>query len=212
MARYRSTVFTMLAAGSVLLSACSRDVTAPSASKTITPSRASSFRPNAAAKALYGVSDGTYTLTFDPSEDQSFSIGLNHLELPANSVCNIAGSSYGVGHWNETCTPETDTVTITVTISGATTDNPRLDFQPAMRFNPDKNVELYMYTPSASLSDSWKLAYCNAANVCVDESQTDLELQSYVDRDASVVFRRIKHFTGYLSTDFTDQGLSPDAP
>jgi len=211
MARFRSSVFTMLAAGSLLLTACSRDVTAPSVSKTMTPLRVSSFRPSAAARSLYGVSDGTYTLTFDPSEDQSFNIGLNHLELPANSVCNIAGSSYGPEHWNESCTPEADTVTVTVTISGATSDHPRIDFQPAMRFSPDKNVELYMYTPTASLSDSWKLGYCNAENVCVDESVTDSELQSYIDHDASVVFRRIKHFSGYLITDFTDQGLSPDA-
>ena len=210
MARYRSTVFTMLAAGGLALTSCSRDVTSPSAStKALTPERLSNFRPNAAAKSLYGVSDGTYTLTFDPSEDQSFNIGLNHLDMPASSVCNIAGSSYGVSHWNESCTPETDTVTITVTISGATTDNPRLDFQPAMRFNPDKNVQLYMYSPTASLSDSWKLAYCNAANVCVDESKTDSELQSYVDHNASVVFRRIKHFTGYLVASFDDEGISP---
>ena len=125
--------------------------------------------------------------------------------MPANSICNIAGSTYGVEHWNETCTPETDSVTITVTISGATSDNPRIDFQPAMRFSPDKNVELYMYSPSASLSDSWKLLYCNAENACVDESTTDSELQSYVDHGASVVFRRIKHFSGYLATsDFSD--------
>ena len=68
MARYRSTVFTMLAVGSMLLTSCSRDVTAPSAStKALTTERVSNFRPNTAAKVLYGVSDGTYTLTFDPS-------------------------------------------------------------------------------------------------------------------------------------------------
>jgi hypothetical protein len=212
MARYRSSVFTMLAAGGMLLTSCSRDVTNPSAStKASTPERVSSFRPNLSAKALYGVSDGTYTLTFDPTQDQSFNIGLNHLDMPANSVCNIAESSYGVSHWNEACTPETDSVTITATISGAASDNPRVDFQPAMRFNPDKNVELFMYAPNVSLSDSWKLGYCNAQNVCVDESKTDAELQSYVDHDANVVFRRIKHFTGYLVNQFSDDGLSAEA-
>ena len=213
MARYRSSAFTVLAAGSLLLTACSRDVTAPSASTTQTPARVSSFRPSTAAKSLYGVSDGTYTITFNPAEDQSFTLGLNHLDLPANAVCDIAGSSYGVSHWNDACTPETDTVTVTVTISGATSDHPRIDFQPAMRFSPDKNVELYMYTPSALLSDGWKLGYCNAENVCVDESLTDSELQSYVDHDARVVFRRIKHFSGYLNADtFQDGSSSADAP
>jgi hypothetical protein len=208
MARYRSTVFTLLAAGGLLLTACSRDVTNPSASLKATPERVSSFHPNASAKALYGVSDGTYTLTFDPTQDQSFNIGLNHIDMPANSVCNIAESTYGVSHWSESCAPEADSVTITVTISGATSDNPRIDFQPAMRFSPDKNVELFMYTPTATLSDSWKLSYCDAENVCVDEAKTDSELQSFVDHDASVVFRRIKHFSGYLVNQGSDDGFS----
>ena len=205
MARYRSSLLTMLAA-STLLAACSRDVTAPSAStQRATPERVSSFRPSKAAKALYGVSDGVYTLSFDPSESQSFNMGLNHLDLPANSVCDLATSSYGHGRWNDACTPETDSVTITVTITGASSDTPRIDFQPAMRFNPSKNVQLFMYAPNPTLSDSWKLGYCNDRNVCVDESKTDNELQSYVDHDASVVFRRIKHFSGYLVANFLDE-------
>jgi hypothetical protein len=200
----------MLAVGSVLLAACARDVTAPSASvQRATPTAISSFRPSKAAKALYGVSDGVYTVSFDPSEQQSLNLGLNHLELPANSVCSLANSSYGPSHWNEACTPEADSVTITVTITGASTDNPRIDFQPAMRFSPDKDVHLFMYAPNPSLSDSWKLGYCNDANVCVDESKVDPDLQSFIDRDASVVFRRIKHFSGYLvAAGFADEAPS----
>jgi hypothetical protein len=202
MARYRSTLYTMLAAGGMLLAACARDVTAPSASTLrASPERVSSFRPSAASRALYGVSDGVYTMSFDPSQDQSFNLGLNHLELPANAVCNLADSSYGPDYWNDACTPQTDSVTITVTITGAETDKPRIDFQPAMRFSPDANVQLFMFAPNASLSDSWKLGYCNDENVCVDESVADSALQSYVDHAASVVFRRIKHFSGYIVVD-----------
>lgn len=202
----------MLAVGGLLLTACSRDVTSPSASTKLgkTAERVSSFRPNAAAKALYGVTDGVYTVTIDPTQAQSFNIGLNHLDLPANSVCDLAGSSYGVSHWNEACSPETNPVTLTVTISGATSDNPRVDFQPAMRFNPDNKVQLFMYAPTPSLSDSWKLGYCNAENVCADESKADSELQSYIDLDASVVFRRIKHFSGYIvASGFAEEGEAP---
>jgi hypothetical protein len=194
----------MLAVGSTLLAACSRDVTAPSASTLRSPERVSSFRPNAAAKALYGVSDGVYTLRFDPAQSQSFNMGLNHLELPANSICTLAGSTYGPSYWNDACTPETDSVSITVTITGASTNTPRVDFQPALRFSPDKTVQLFMYTPNNSESDSWKLEYCNDLNVCVDESKTDPDLVSFVDHNASVVFRRIKHFSGYLVTQIFD--------
>jgi hypothetical protein len=197
-ARYRSALYTVLAAGSTFLAACARDVTAPSASVRATPQQVSSFRPSKAAKALYGVSDGVYTLSFDPSQDQSFNLGLNHLDLPANSVCGLAESTYGPSYWNDGCTLQTDTVTITVTITGASSDNPRIDFFPAMRFSPDKSVHLYMYAPNSSLSDSWRIEYCNDLNECVDESKTDPDLVSYVDVSANVVFRRIKHFSGYI--------------
>jgi hypothetical protein len=202
MARYRSTLYTMLAAGGMLLAACSRDVTSPSASTLrATPQRVSSFRPSKAAKALYGVSDGVYTLTFDPTEDNSFNLGLNHLDMPANSICDIANSSYGVGHWNESCTPQSDSVTITVVITGASSDHPRIDFHPSMRFSPDHNVQLFMYSPNLALSDGWNLGYCNDANVCVNEALSDPDMQSFMDRNAGVVFRRVKHFSGFILVD-----------
>jgi hypothetical protein len=208
-ARFRSSLYTTLAVASVLLAACARDVTAPSRSSAVkaTPTAISSFRPSKAAKALYGVSDGVYTLTFNPAEDQSFNLGLNHLDMPANSICDIATSSYGPGHWSESCEPQTDSVTITVVITGATTDSPRIDFHPSMRFSPDKNVELFMFAPNQLLSDGWRLGYCNDENVCVDEAKTDPDMQSYIDHDASVVFRRVKHFSGFIVTCFPEEAL-----
>jgi hypothetical protein len=98
-------------------------------------------------------------------------------------------------------------VTITVVITGAATDTPRIDFHPSMRFSPDKNVQLFMYAPNQLLSDSWKLGYCNDENVCVDEAKTDLDMQSYIDRDASVVFRRVKHFSGFLVFSFAEDAV-----
>jgi hypothetical protein len=199
MARSRVSLLTMLAAGGMFLSACAGEATAPSATKPSTSlMRVSSFAPSGAAKALFGVSDGVYTITVDPTQDQSFNLGANHIDFPANSICELATSSYGPEHWNEPCTPETQPVDITVTIQQASSTDPRIDFLPAMRFNPDKNVQLFMYSPNLSLKDGWKMRYCNALNVCTDESLTDSDLTSYVDRDAGVVFRRIKHFSGYL--------------
>jgi hypothetical protein len=197
-ARHRVSRFTMLAAGGLFLSACAGEATAPSSAAPRTQMRVSSFAPSGSAKALFGVSDGVYTITVDPTVAQSFNLGANHIEFPANSICELATSSYGSSHWNEPCAAETLPVTITVTIREAKADRPRIDFQPAMRFSPDKNVQLFMYSPSANVDDSWKMLYCDALNKCADESLTDPDLQSYVDHDKSVVFRRIKHFSGYL--------------
>lgn len=193
-------LLTAFAGGGVLLAGCAGDATAPSSAVSATPQAISRFVPTSSAKALYGVVDGVYSITFDPSQDNSFNLGPNHLDIPANSVCNLTDSGYGVDTWNNECTPEASLVTITVTITGASTDDPRMDFQPAMRFNPTKSVDLFMYVPGATEDDArnWKMLYCNNLNICEDESLTDPDLQAYVDRSANVVFRRIKHFSGYL--------------
>ena len=57
-----------------------------------------------------------------------------------------------------------------------------------------------MYVPNATAADArnWVMKYCDDNNVCIDESRSDRDLASFVDRQANVVFRRVKHFSGYL--------------
>ena len=198
-ARFRTLLSnSTIVVGGMFLGACANDATAPSPTAPHTAVGISSFKPGAATMALYGVVDGVYALTVNPALDQSFNIGSNYITFPANSICRLATSGYGLAFWNSDCAAETLPVAVTVTISGSNTANPRMDFQPAMRFNPDKQVNLYMYSPTLNVADTWKLLYCDALNVCVDESKTDSSLQTYVDPTAKVIFRRIKHFSGYL--------------
>jgi hypothetical protein len=198
LARSHVSLLTMLATGGLLLSACGPEATAPGTPASGSLMRVSSFAPNANARALFGVSDGVYTITVDPTQDQSFNLGTtNHIDFPANSICDLAATSYGESHWNEECTPETQAVTLTVTIDKARSSHPRIDFQPAMRFSPDKQVMLYMYSPHVEVSDAWTMLYCNALSECADEASADSDLRTYADPSASVVFRRIKHFSGY---------------
>lgn len=206
MARSRISTLATLAAA-VLLAGCSSETTAPKAARTISQQRISPFAPTDAQKALVGISDGTYYLTFDPSQDNSFTLGANYLSLPANSVCKLDGSSgYGADYWNQSCVPETDSVTISVTISNADSDHPRLDFYPAMRFNPDKNVSLYIYVPVGmdDFMKSWTMNYCDETGTCLNEALHDSDLASYADVNAHMVFRRIKHFSGYTVAGYSD--------
>jgi hypothetical protein len=185
----------------VLLAGCSGESTAPHAVKTISQQRISPFAPSEAQKALVGISNGTYSLTFDPREDNAFTLGANYLSLPAYAVCKLDGSSgYGAAYWDQTCAPETDSVTISVVISDAETDHPRLDFYPAMRFNPNRNVSLYIYVPVGmdDFRKNWVMEYCNDLGTCENEAALDADLSSYADRRSNMVFRRIKHFSGYL--------------
>jgi len=198
MARYRTSTISALALAGVLLAGCAGDSTRPPALQKTSQVRTSPFTPTVAQKALVGVSDGTYTFEIDPSQDQSLSLGASHLDIPANAVCDLASSSYGAGHWDEDCSAQTDTFTVTAVVRNAASDHPSVDFEPALRFSPDKQVNLYLYvTDQATLDASRVMKYCNASG-CVDESIADASLASSVDLQNRVVFRRIKHFSGYV--------------
>jgi hypothetical protein len=197
MARYRISTLSALALAGVLLAGCAGESTRPAVQQT-SQLRTSPFVPTDAQKALVGVSDGTYSFVVDPSQDQSLSLGASHLDIPANAVCDLATSSYGAGQWNESCAAQTDTFTITAIVRNAATDHPSVDFEPALRFSPDKRVGLYLYvTNDATLDASRVVKYCNADG-CMDESVADPDLASSVDLENRVVFRRIKHFSGYV--------------
>jgi hypothetical protein len=196
-------------ASTVLVGACSANVmidappTPPSAVQAT-----STFAPTGISKALIGVVDGTYSVTFDPTHDQSFNLGPNHLDIPAHSVCNLLTSGYGTAYWNKSCSPQSLPVTLIVTIKGASSDHPSMQFAPAMRFNPTKNVQLFIYAPHVSITDqkNWLMNYCPDSGACIDESLTDSSLQTYIDYSSNVLFRRVKHFSGYTVAERGDDG------
>jgi hypothetical protein len=213
MARSRASLvplLTTVATASLLLAGCAGDATSPSAAqpKTLSAFRTSPFVPTDAQRALVGVADGTYTYEIDPSQAQSLTFGASHLDIPANAVCDLATSSYGAGTWNDSCEPQTQPFTITAVVRNADTDHPSVEFQPALRFAPQANVNLYLYvTDQATLDNTRVMYYCNETG-CVDEAQADADLTSNVDVENKMVFRRIKHFSGYVVAEFSASPLS----
>lgn len=200
---------TIALAAVVVLGACSGDMTSPPATAKRAIEATSMFVPTDANKALIGVLDGTYAVTFDPTRDQSFSLGPNRLDIPALSICNLVTSGYGAAYWNRSCDPQRTPLTLTVVIKNSQSDHPQIDFFPAMRFSPTKTVQLFMYAPNVSRADAknWWMFYCpDGASKCVDESATDASLQTYIDYNASVLFRRVKHFSGYVVAEFAEGG------
>ena len=160
-ARTIATRFTLIVVAT-LLGACSGEVTGPAAAPQRAIEATSMFVPSASAKALHGVADGTYMFSFDPDEDQTIKLGPNRLDIPEDAVCNLGSSDYGAAYWDKPCSPEKRRVTLTVIIKNAASSSPRIDFYPAMRFNPKKNVRLYMYAPKVSKDDAknWLMFYC----------------------------------------------------
>jgi len=188
-------------AAMLFLGACSEQPTGPAiAGLEQSQERTSPFVPTDAAKALVGVADGTYIFTVDPTVDQAINLGPNHLNIPANAICDIATSTYGASRWNDECSRQTAPVEITAIVRNAASDSPSIDFYPAMRFSPDKQVKLHIYVPvdAEAFQKNWVMKYCDDAKVCVDESVKDADLRSFVDSENKIVFRRIKHFSGYI--------------
>ena len=197
-ARAVVTRFTLIVIAT-LLGACSGEVTGPAAEPQRAIEATSMFVPSASAKALIGVADGTYVFSFDPDDDQSIKLGPNRLDIPKDAICKLDSSGYGAAYWDRPCSPEGRQVTLTVIIKNAASSKPSIDFFPAMRFNPKKNVQLYMYAPRVSRDDAknWLMLYCPDRGKCVDESLTDSDLTTYIDYPNNILFRRIKHFSGY---------------
>jgi hypothetical protein len=185
-------------AGALMTGACSAEVTsAPAPSTAInTPSM---FVPTASQKALVGISDGTYVVTVDTRYNQSFGVGGNHLDIPAGAICDLTTSGYGPAFWDAPCKPAKGKIQLTIVIKNASSAHPSIDFFPSMRFNPTTNVELYMYAPRVSTDDAknWQMFYCPGKGACYDESLTDPSLATKIDYTNNVLFRRVKHFSGY---------------
>ena len=65
----------------------------------------------------------------------------------------------------------------------------------------------YQAVGTDDFAKSWVMKYCNDAGTCVNEAETDLSLGSFIDRENAVVFRRIKHFSGYIVLNILDEAL-----
>lgn len=191
LARYTATRLSLMVVATMFLAACAGEI--PSSPKA-------GLHPVDANKALVGVVDGVYTMTVDPGTSQSMALGPSHLDLPAGSICAIGTSGYGPSFWDAPCTPEATPVTITAIVRNASTNHPSVEFQPALRFNPATPVKLYLYvTDAATLTNMATVLYCGPFSaICVDESVSDASLTTQINTSSNLVWRRIKHFSGYM--------------
>ena len=146
-----------------------------------------------------------FQFTVDPTKNETFVyMGEHKIVFPANSICDPATSSYGPTEWDMPCQPLSTPITVyadTMTLNG----HPHLRFSPDLRFVPSadpKNwVMLYMKDPSASdplLAPSLQILWEAPDGSLIDERLSDPTLATQVQGSSSVVYRRVKHFSGYL--------------
>lgn len=206
----RLTFLTLVAGALLGAAACSDNATAPhTASRDPQPPTiaAPAGAPVFATNTVVG---DTIISTFELSGTKEtkwvFLGGSHKLVFGAglNSVCDPATSSYGVGTWDSPCAPATQPITITAKIWTTVTGKPQIDFSPSLRFMPtaDPSAQVVLYMKSAAAATSpfgARLNWCvTVTSACVDESLTDSNLRSSYDSSNGYVYRRVKHFSGYI--------------
>jgi hypothetical protein len=142
-------------------------------------------------------------------------------------VCDPATSSYGAGTWDLPCTTLHDGQSITVTATyGFTKNGLSVDFSPALRFNPKTEVRIStsVYAPiltrfsdyfASNPSSLHFLGIYYAPDLTSDgktDAAFDTSLLTHVNLTTGVVWRRVKHFSGYSVTTGLPCDPSPDNP
>jgi hypothetical protein len=135
------------------------------------------------------------------------------IDIPPNAVCDPSSSSYGMGHWNEDCKATNNTVKVNARI-WANEDRVVVDFSPSLRFVPSAVVTISTYlladvlagrvdlaaTPGAL--GKYELLYSPDLGVTKfhePSALSDPSLKTHIDLVTGFMWRRIKHFSGYVT-------------
>ena len=140
----------------------------------------------------------TFTVT---RSGGTFTMGKHSINFPGNAICDPEKSTYGVGTWDQPCRTLRQSITIRAEVRKID-GKEWVDFTPSLRFSPDKEVYIWMYTDqvmaqadSKALNILWA-PYFGAEGV--DESLDDPTLVTGYLPQYKIVYRRIKHFSGYM--------------
>ena len=133
-----------------------------------------------------------------------FSMGPHHVYFPARAICDPAKSTYGPTEWDTPCEPLASSITIKAEVR-VSNGVPWVFFTPNLRFVPSSYptrwVWLYLETRqpiSVSDLDRFTILWFSESGAApVDESLSDPTLKTHIWPEAGLVYRRIKHFSGY---------------
>jgi hypothetical protein len=203
MARPRTSIAIAAVSLLALLSACSDQPTGPSS--TVRPPNPDVIIDNILTDGLNMDVDFTVTST-----GGWYLVGPHKLYFPANSICDPTTSTYGVTEWDKPCSPAVEPVKIHAAVRYDTlTGKPSVDFTPSLRFVPTEEstqwVWLFFYSDDArvemtddEIQSKFKIFWSPAIGLPgVDESLVDPTLKTNVMTRNGMVYRRIKHFSGY---------------
>jgi hypothetical protein len=136
------------------------------------------------------------------------------LNIPAGAVCDPSTSSYGMGNWDDGCAVTDKTISVTAKIWVNET-RVMVDFAPNLRFVPSAVVTISTNLFAGILAgrvdlaakpgalSQYELLYSpDAGNTKFREVGllNDPSLKTHIDLNTGFVWRRLKHFSGYLGS------------
>jgi hypothetical protein len=155
---------------------------------------------------------GTTTFVVYPNETRVYAVGPHSVYIPRGAVCDPATSGYGPEVWDAPCTTLATPITVTARWGGKG-GHGAIAFEPDLRFKPSTDAREWVWLTLRDrklISDNRNygiLWYNPASKGWVDETSTDPTLQAYVNKPRNEVYRRVKHFSGYLvCASFRDDG------
>ena len=220
----RSKSLLLLVGAVAALAVACQDAVAPA--HTANPRSAAataSFSKNgsAASRSVIG------TLQLSPNGG-TYHVGDFDIFVPAGAVCDPTTTKYGVKHWDEDCTPATSTIQVNV-VAKKHGQGLSLDFQPDLRFRPSAGwvvIQTNAYSSlltsnsvrqlsvSSSFFQNFAILYVPTGGwTHIDEVQStgDASLVTHVDLHRGLVWRRVKHFSGWIiSAGFSCPSLADD--
>lgn len=150
-------------------------------------------------------------------------LGAYTLSFPAGAVCDPAAEDTQVGYaghdWDAACTPAAEDVPVRAVLK-YTNGKLYVDFQTALRFVPDKRVTIATNVLSGQVQwqneqgdkDGWTIQYAAGIDAAaVNDASVDQSVRTVIVGSTGKIFRRIKHFSGYVIW-LGDEGFVPCDP
>ena len=208
----RKSLLLLVGAAAALAVAC-RDAVAPTRSASpLSASASPSFSKGGfnSNRTLLG------TLELSPNGG-IYHVGDFDIVVPAGAVCDPETTKYGVKHWDDDCAPATRTITVNV-VAKRHARGVSVDFQPDLRFRPSAGAvtiqtsafnslltsnSVRQLSPNSSFFQGLAILYVPTGGASqIDEvrSTGDASMVTHVDLRTGIVWRRVKHFSGYMVT------------
>jgi hypothetical protein len=144
-----------------------------------------------------------------------YHVGDFDIVMPAGAVCDPETTKYGARYWNDDCTPAKHSITVNV-VAKKRRSGVSVEFQPDLRFRPSAGwviVQTNAYSsqltsdavrqlsPTSSFFQDFAILYApSGGGSRIDEARSlrDRSMVTHVDLSTGLVWRRVKHFSGYL--------------